>query len=72
MSKTEAVDHLIKFLEDDSLGGTLQQVAIEALGEAGGNHAIDFLIKYSDQLKNGTSTHLAVLKALGRASRNVE
>lgn len=45
-------------------------VAIEALGEAGGNQAIDFLIRYAAEVTRSGSSHLAVIKALGRASRN--
>ena len=64
------MDHLINVIEDSSKGGSLQMVAIEALGEAGGNQAIDFLIRYAAEVTRSGSSHLAVIKALGRASRN--
>lgn len=72
MSKTDAVDHLINIIEGTSKGCTLQMVAMEALGEAGGNQAIDYLIKYAGAATRSSSAHYAALKALGRASRNAE
>lgn len=72
MSRTAAIEHLIKVIEDSSDGSNFQLVAIEALGEAGGNQAINYLIKFAGEVKGSGNSHFAALKALGRASRNVE
>ena len=70
MSKTDAVDYLIRETKEHSKGSAAQLAALEGLGEAGGVQAIDYLIAFADEAIRGTDAHLAALKALGRASRN--
>ena len=72
MSKTDAVDYLIQAVKDSAKGSATQTVAIEALGEAGGNQAIDYLMEFATDASRGSNALLAALRALGRASRNVE
>ncbi|MDI3355676.1 hypothetical protein MO767_15115 [Pseudomonas sp. UYIF39] len=70
MSKTDAVDYLIRAIGDNSKGSNAQLAAVEALGEAGGDQAIDHLITFASDVARGSNAHMAVIKALGRAARN--
>ena len=69
MSKTDAVDYLIREAKEHKTAGASQLACVEALGEAGGNAAIDFLMAYADDAMRGTEAHSVALKALGRAAR---
>lgn len=70
MSKTSAVDYLIRAIGENSKGSNAQLSAVEALGEAGGDQAIDQLISFARDVSRGSSAHIAVIKAIGRAARN--
>ncbi|VVP47534.1 hypothetical protein PS850_05230 [Pseudomonas fluorescens] len=48
MSKTDAVDYLIRETKEHSKGGAAQLAALEGLGEAGGVQAIDYLMAFTD------------------------
>ena len=69
MSKTDAVDYLIREAKEHTTASASQLACVEALGEAGGNEAIDFLMAYADGAMRGTAAHSTALKALGRAAR---
>ncbi|MEE3509654.1 hypothetical protein QN399_26035 [Pseudomonas sp. 10C3] len=70
MSKTEAVDYLIREAKEHTMPSAAQLACVEALGEAGGNEAIGYLMAYADDARRETPAHSVALKALGRAARN--
>ncbi|WP_284115060.1 hypothetical protein [Acinetobacter pittii] len=71
-ANNKAVQHLIKLANSLRAGTGAYSCALEALGEAGGEHAVEYLINVVNSLNAGTGAHQNAVKALGRAGRTTE